>query len=150
MRSQGAYFEGDCSVIFLCIMFLGSCISFNKYFCFSYYMVGYFLDKLPPILTLVFYCISIVSSHVLYNSYIKNKLSLLLWNFYSCCEKIWWGRGSIFPYEFRKITSRFKLKFITSYFVSISFFPNICIHSNWTSNFTLIYNYVLYSAIAHS
>ena len=29
--SQGAYFEGDCSVIVLCTRFLVSCILFNKY-----------------------------------------------------------------------------------------------------------------------
>ena len=31
MRSQGAYFEGDCGIIVLCTLFLVSCIFFNKY-----------------------------------------------------------------------------------------------------------------------
>ena len=30
VRSQGAYFEGDWGVIVLCIMFLASCVFFNK------------------------------------------------------------------------------------------------------------------------
>ena len=44
VRSQGAYFEGDGGVIVLCTVFLVSCIYFNKYLWFSYYMAGYFLD----------------------------------------------------------------------------------------------------------
>ena len=35
VRSQGAYFEGDWSVIVLCTMFLVSCIFFNKFLYFS-------------------------------------------------------------------------------------------------------------------
>ena len=38
VRSQGAYFEGDWGVIILCTMFLVSSL--------SYYMAGYFLDRL--------------------------------------------------------------------------------------------------------
>ena len=38
VRSQGAYFEGDRGVIFLCTMFLVSCIFFNKCLYFSCYM----------------------------------------------------------------------------------------------------------------
>ena len=45
VRSQGAYFEGDWDVIVLCTMFLVSCIFFNKCLYFSYYMLGYVLDK---------------------------------------------------------------------------------------------------------
>ena len=44
VRSQGAYFEGDW-VIVLCTMFLVSCIFFNKYVYFLYYMAGYLLDR---------------------------------------------------------------------------------------------------------
>ena len=40
VRSQGAYFEGDWDVIVLYTMFLVSCIFFNKYLYFSYYMAG--------------------------------------------------------------------------------------------------------------
>ena len=36
VRSQGAYFEGDWSVIVPCMMFLVSCIFFNKCLYFSY------------------------------------------------------------------------------------------------------------------
>ena len=36
--------KGDWDVIVLCTLFLISCIFFNKYFCFSYYVDGYFLD----------------------------------------------------------------------------------------------------------
>ena len=46
VRSQGAYFEGDWSVIVLCTMFLVSCIILNKCVCFSYYMNGYLLADL--------------------------------------------------------------------------------------------------------
>ena len=35
VRSQGAYFEGDWGVIFLCTVFLVSCIFFSKCLCFS-------------------------------------------------------------------------------------------------------------------
>ena len=39
VRSQDAYFEGDSTVIVLCIMFLVCYIVFNKCLYFSYYMV---------------------------------------------------------------------------------------------------------------
>ena len=45
VRSQGAYFEGDWSIIVLCTMFLVSCI-FNKCLYFPYYMAGYFWTDL--------------------------------------------------------------------------------------------------------
>ena len=45
VRSQGAYLEGDWSIIVLYTMFLVSCIFFNKCLCFSYYMAGYLLDR---------------------------------------------------------------------------------------------------------
>ena len=45
VRSQGAYYEEDWSVIFLCTVFLVSCIFFNKCLYFSYYMSGYLLDR---------------------------------------------------------------------------------------------------------
>ena len=46
VRSQGAYIEGDWGVIVLCIVFLVSCIFFNKCLYFLYYMAGYLLDRL--------------------------------------------------------------------------------------------------------
>ena len=46
VRSQGAYFEGDWGVVVLCTVFLISCMFFSKCVYFSYYMVGYFLDRL--------------------------------------------------------------------------------------------------------
>ena len=49
VRSQGAYIEGDWGIIVLCTIFLASCIILNKCLYFSYYMVGYFLDR-PHIL----------------------------------------------------------------------------------------------------
>ena len=49
VRSQGAYIEGDWGIIVLCTIFLVSCIILNKCLYFSYYMVGYFLDR-PHIL----------------------------------------------------------------------------------------------------
>ena len=45
VRSQGAHFEGDWSIIVLCTMFLVSYIFCNKCLCFSYYMAGYLLDR---------------------------------------------------------------------------------------------------------
>ena len=45
VRSQGAYFEGDWSIIVLCTMFLVSCILCIKCLYFSYYMAGYLLDR---------------------------------------------------------------------------------------------------------
>ena len=45
VRSQGAYFGGDWGVIVLCIVFLVSCIFFNKCLYFSYYVAGYLLDR---------------------------------------------------------------------------------------------------------
>ena len=45
VRSQGVYFERDLGVIVLCIMFLVSCIFFNKCLYFSSYMAGYLLDR---------------------------------------------------------------------------------------------------------
>ena len=45
VRSQGAYFEGDWSIIVLCTMFLVSCNFFNKCLYFSYHMAGYLLDR---------------------------------------------------------------------------------------------------------
>ena len=46
VRFQGAYFEGDWGVIVLCTMFPVSCIFFNKWLYFSYYMAGYLLYRL--------------------------------------------------------------------------------------------------------
>ena len=45
VRSQGAYFERDWGVIVLCTMFLVPCIFFNKCLYFSYYMVGFLLER---------------------------------------------------------------------------------------------------------
>ena len=45
VRYQGAYFEGDWSVIVLCTMFLVCCIFFNKCLYLSYYMAEYFLYR---------------------------------------------------------------------------------------------------------
>ena len=45
VRSQGAYIEGDWGYIVLCIMFVVSCIFFNKCLHFSYDMAGYLLDR---------------------------------------------------------------------------------------------------------
>ena len=45
VRSQGAYVEGGYDVIFLCTMFLLSCIFFNKFLYFSNYMAGNLLDR---------------------------------------------------------------------------------------------------------
>ena len=65
MRSQGVYFERDLGVIVLCIMFLVSCIFFNKCLYFSSYMAGHFLDRLvcPS------FCVMLGDMHV---SYFKN------------------------------------------------------------------------------
>ena len=41
VRSSGASFEGDWCIIVLCTVFLISCIFFNKYLYFSYYMATY-------------------------------------------------------------------------------------------------------------
>ena len=46
VRSQGELFEGDWGVIVLCIVFLVSCIFFNKCLYFPYYMAGYFWTDL--------------------------------------------------------------------------------------------------------
>ena len=46
VRSQGAYFEGDWGIIFLCTMFLVSCIFFNKCLYFSCYMLDTFWTDL--------------------------------------------------------------------------------------------------------
>ena len=46
VRFQGVYFEGDCGIIVVCIMFLVSYIFFNKCLHFSYYMAGYLLADL--------------------------------------------------------------------------------------------------------
>ena len=43
LRSQGTYFEGDWGIN--CPMYNVSCIFFNKCLHFSYYMVGYLLDR---------------------------------------------------------------------------------------------------------
>ena len=40
VRSQGAYFEGAWGITVLCTMFLVSCVFFNTWFYFSYYMDG--------------------------------------------------------------------------------------------------------------
>ena len=40
VRSQGAYFEGNWGIIFLCTKFLISCTFFNNVSIFSYYMAG--------------------------------------------------------------------------------------------------------------
>ena len=53
-RFQGAFSEGDWGVIFLCTMFLVSCIFFNKCFYFSSYMAGYLLDR-PRMYRITFY-----------------------------------------------------------------------------------------------
>ena len=45
VRSQDAYFEGDWGNIVLCIMFLTSCVFFNKCLYFSSYLAGYFVDR---------------------------------------------------------------------------------------------------------
>ena len=45
VRSQSAHFEVYWSIIVLCIVFLASCIFFNKYLYFSYYMTGHLLDR---------------------------------------------------------------------------------------------------------
>ena len=45
VRSQGNYFEGAWGVVVLCTRFLVFCI-FNKCLYFSYYMAGYFMDRL--------------------------------------------------------------------------------------------------------
>ena len=45
VRSQGAYLEGDWSIIVLYTMFLVSCIFFNKCLYVAYYMAEYILDR---------------------------------------------------------------------------------------------------------
>ena len=45
VKSQSSYFEGDWGFIVLHIIFLVSCILFNKCCYFSYYMAGYLLDR---------------------------------------------------------------------------------------------------------
>ena len=40
VRSHGSYCEGDWGIIVLCTMFLVSCVFFNTWFYFSYYMDG--------------------------------------------------------------------------------------------------------------
>ena len=45
VRSQGAYFKGDYGVTVLCVVFLISCIFFNKCFYFSYTIAGYPLER---------------------------------------------------------------------------------------------------------
>ena len=45
VRSQDVYFKGDWGIIVLCTVFLVSCIFFNKYLCFSYYVAGYLLER---------------------------------------------------------------------------------------------------------
>ena len=45
VKSQATYFEGDWGIIVLCTMFLLSGIFFNECLHFSYYMVGYLLDR---------------------------------------------------------------------------------------------------------
>ena len=51
VKSQGAYFEGDWGVIVPCTVFLLHCIFFNNCLYFSYYMLGYLLDR-PHIFSL--------------------------------------------------------------------------------------------------
>ena len=63
VRSQGAYFEGDWHVIVLCTMFLASCIFFNKYFQFSYYMGGCHLCD--HILCYLILCLKTNASNIL-------------------------------------------------------------------------------------
>ena len=53
VRSYGVYFEGDW-VIVLCTMFLVSCIFFNKYVYFLYYMAGYLLVRPHHIYTHIY------------------------------------------------------------------------------------------------
>ena len=45
LRSQGAYFEENWGILFLCTLFLVFCVFFNKCLYFSYYMAGYFLER---------------------------------------------------------------------------------------------------------
>ena len=45
VRSQDVYFEGEWGVIVLCTISLVPCIIFNKCVYFSFYMVGYFLNR---------------------------------------------------------------------------------------------------------
>ena len=45
VRSQGAYSEGNWSVLVPCTVFLVSCIFSSKCLYFSYYMAGYLLDR---------------------------------------------------------------------------------------------------------
>ena len=73
VRSQGAYFEGEWSVIVLCTMCLLSCIFFNTFLYFSYYTTGY-LPRIPWIclnsshthamVFLVWICSGFVSSNL--------------------------------------------------------------------------------------
>ena len=49
VRSQGAYFERDRSIIVLCTLFLVSCVFFNNCVYFSRYVAGYFLDRSPKL-----------------------------------------------------------------------------------------------------
>ena len=49
VRSQGACFERDWSIIVLCTLFLVSCVFFNKRFYFSCYVAGYFMDMSPKL-----------------------------------------------------------------------------------------------------
>ena len=64
-RSQGAYREGNCSVIVRCTMFLISCIFSSKCLYFTYYMAGYLLDR--------FLCVHItIIAFIFYNMHAHN------------------------------------------------------------------------------
>ena len=81
VRSQAVYFEMGWGVIVLCIMFLISCIFFNKCLYISCHMAGYFLDRPHICRTLIYIyiyiiCISFISSLF---SHMYFKLLLLLW-----------------------------------------------------------------------
>ena len=75
MRSQGAYFKGDRSIIVLCTVFFVSCIFLNKCPYFSYCMAGYLLDR-PCIYQILFIHHLMIEIWVVFTFWLCNSASV--------------------------------------------------------------------------